>query len=73
METDRVAVFLIGGSLAVIAVGDLLLACRRRRLVTDVLRSHRLAFAMFVLLISAHVFDVCGRFDPFKLIGRCAQ
>lgn len=64
--TDKLVLGVIGGVLAL----DGVLAARHRRLITDVLRANKRWYFLGVGVLSAHVMDMLGPFDPFELAGR---
>ena len=58
----------MGGAALALAVGDVHLYRHGQRLVTDVLR--RPPVLLGLLVLTAHVVDVLGPFDPFRFSGR---
>lgn len=62
------AALVVGGCVAVLVAADVRFVRRGDRLVTDVLR-HPVATVGLVVLV-AHVLDVLGPFDVFRLAAR---
>lgn len=62
------AAVLVGGAAAVLLVADAQLYRHEQRLVTDVLRTRPVTVGLLVL--TAHVLDVLGPFDPFRAVAR---
>lgn len=68
MRRPCAAAVLVGGVVGVLAAGDVHLHRHDRRLVTDVLRTWPATVGLVVL--TAHVIDVLGPFDPFRAVAR---
>lgn len=68
MTRPDAAVAIVIGTATVALVGDACLSRRQQRLVTDVLRTRTGLAAQLYLL--AHVVDVLGPFDLFRLAAR---
>jgi hypothetical protein len=62
------AAVLVGGAAVVLLVADAHLYRHEQRLVTDVLRGRTATVGLLVL--TAHVLDVLGPFDPFRAVAR---
>ena len=62
------AAVLVGGAAVVLLAADAHLYRHEQRLVTDVLRSPVATVGLLVL--TAHVLDVLGPFDPFRAVAR---
>jgi hypothetical protein len=59
---------LVGGAAAVLLAADVHLYRKDQRLITDTLRTRPATVALLVL--TAHVLDVLGPFDPFRAATR---
>jgi hypothetical protein len=71
MTRPDAAVAIVVGTAAVALAGDACLSRRQQRLVTDVLRTKAgMAFQLYLL---AHVVDVLGPFDLFRVAARHLQ
>lgn len=62
------AEFVVGSAIAYVLLADIHLHRRERRLVTDVLRTRPVTLAC--LYVMAHVVDVLGPADLFRLAGQ---
>lgn len=68
MRRACVADVLVGGAALVLLAADVHLYRREQRLITDCLRTRPATIGLLVL--TAHVLDILGPFDPFRAAAR---